>query len=218
MHLKIHFNDKPLYLTDSIDKEIEPYVHHDDAVFMDELSAPGINSMIHEMKSQKVHAGVYLYDDLKKLQKAFWKKFVLVKAAGGLVYNEKNQVLIMKRRGRWDLPKGKLDPGESLESCAIREVQEETGLRNVTLKNFLLTTYHTYDESGKHILKESHWYKMEATGDQPLNPQTDEQITEVLWIEPTRISPLLKETFSSIVEVFRAAGHWSISLFKNSHS
>jgi 8-oxo-dGTP pyrophosphatase MutT (NUDIX family) len=206
MHLKIHFNDKPLYLTDSINEEIEPFIHHDDTVFMDELSAPGINSIIHEMKMQKVHAGVYFHEELTKLKKAFWKKFVIIQAAGGLVYNDQDQLLIMKRKGRWDLPKGKLDEGESLESCAVREVQEETGLKKVTLKDFLTTTYHTYDESGKHILKESHWYKMHAPGDQSLHPQTDEQITEVKWVYPDAIPPLLKETFSSIVDVFRAAG------------
>ena len=206
MHLKIHFNDKPLYLTDTINEEIEPFIHHDDTVFMDELSAPGINSIIHEMKMQKVHAGVYFYEELTKLKKAFWKKFVIIQAAGGLVYNDQDQLLIMKRKGRWDLPKGKLDEGETLESCAVREVQEETGLKKVTLKDFLTTTYHTYDESGKHILKESHWYKMHAPGDQTLHPQTDEQITEVKWVYPEAIPPLVKETFSSIVDVFRAAG------------
>ena len=206
MHLKIHFNDKPLYLTDTINEEIEPFIHHDDTVFMDELSAPGINSIIHEMKMQKVHAGVYFYEELTKLKKAFWKKFVIIQAAGGLVYNDQDQLLIMKRKGRWDLPKGKLDEGETLESCAVREVREETGLKKVTLKDFLTTTYHTYDESGKHILKESHWYKMHAPGDQTLHPQTDEQITEVKWVYPEAIPPLVKETFSSIVDVFRAAG------------
>jgi 8-oxo-dGTP pyrophosphatase MutT (NUDIX family) len=206
MHLKIHFNDKPLYLTDTIQGEIEPYIHHDDAVYMDELSAPGINSMIHEMKLQKVHAGVYFHNDLAKLRKAFWKKFVLIQAAGGLVYNDQGQVLIMRRRGRWDLPKGKIDAGESLEACAVREVQEETGLQIVNIDSFLTTTYHTYDESGKHILKESHWYKMYAPGSQPLHPQTNEQITEVKWINPAEVRLLLKETFSSIVDVFQAAG------------
>src|SRR4249919_1544763 len=88
------------------------------------------------------------------------KSRVIIKAGGGLVKNEKKEILFMFRRGKWDLPKGKLDPGESIEECAVREVVEETGLKKVELKHFLVTTYHTYTENGKHILKESHWYNM----------------------------------------------------------
>src|SRR5688500_2748722 len=134
MHLKIYFNNKPLFLTDEIDAEIEPYVHHDDAVFVDELSTPGINSMIHEMRLSKIHAGIYYHQDLEKLKKSFFKKFNLVTAAGGLVVNEDDKVLLMIRRGKWDLPKGKHDEGETIEECAIREVMEETGLKNVRLE------------------------------------------------------------------------------------
>ncbi|HUR10239.1 MAG TPA: NUDIX hydrolase [Flavitalea sp.] len=206
MHLKIYFQDKPLYLTNSIDKEIEPYVHHDDAIYMDELSNPGINSMIHEMRQKKIHAGVYLNEDLDKLQKAFKKKFVFILAAGGLVFNETTQILVMKRRKKWDLPKGKLDPGESIETCAIREVCEETGLRIVSIESFLLKTYHTYDEGGKHFLKETHWYKMTAPSKQTLQPEEKEQITEVVWLDRGKIPFVLQETYPSIRDVFFAAG------------
>ncbi len=95
---------------------------------MDELSAPGVNSMIHEMKQEKVHAGIYFHDDIDQLKKAFWRKFMLIQAAGGLVQNEDKAVLMMFRRGKWDLPKGKMDPGETPAQSALREVQEETGL------------------------------------------------------------------------------------------
>src|SRR5215204_4522110 len=122
MNIKVYFNDKPLFLTDTIDSELEPYKHHDDAIFMDEFSPPAINSIIHEMRLQKIHAGVFYHTDFVKLKNAFTKKFTLIKAAGGLVVNDDRHLLLIFRRGKWDLPKGKLDPGESLETCALREV------------------------------------------------------------------------------------------------
>src|SRR5690349_1535881 len=157
MHMKIYFNDKPLFLADKLDDEIEPYVHHDDAVLIDELSAPGVNSMIHEMRQASIHAGIFIHKDFEALKHAFFKKFKIVKAAGGLVLNNHKEMLFIFRRGKWDLPKGKLDEGETIEECSVREIYEETGI-TAKIRKPLAITYHTYDENGKHILKESHWY------------------------------------------------------------
>lgn len=206
MHIKIYFNDKPLFLTDEISADIEPYVHHDDAVLIDEFSTPGVNSMIHEMRQEKIHAGIFLHHNLAELEKTFRRKFTLVQAAGGLVLNDKGEVLMMQRRGKWDLPKGKLDPGESLEHCAVREVQEETGLKKVTLQKPLVVTYHTYDESGKHILKESHWYLMKAPGKQEFVPQSEEQITQIKWVTAAKMQQYITNTFPSIIDVLKAGG------------
>jgi len=207
MHITIYFNDKPLFLTDTITDEIAPYAHHDDAVYMDELSAPGVNSMIHEMKQEKVHAGIYFHDDIDQLKKAFWRKFMLIQAAGGLVQNESNEVLMMFRRGKWDLPKGKMDPGETPDQSALREVQEETGLSTVTLGEPLATTYHTYDESGHHILKETFWFAMKAPKDQPLIPQLEEQITELVWADAAALKKYLGNTFPLVKAVLSKAGY-----------
>jgi 8-oxo-dGTP pyrophosphatase MutT (NUDIX family) len=207
MHIKIYFNDKPLFLTDEITPDIEPYVHHDDAVFIDEFSTPGVNSIIHEMRQEKVHAGIFLHQPVKELEKAFRKKFNVVQAAGGLVLNDAGDVLMMLRRGKWDLPKGKLDPGESLETCAVREVEEETGLSKLTLEKPLVITYHTYDESGKHILKESHWYLIKAPGQQKLAPQLEEQITELKWVPASKVKQYMDNTFPSIVDVLKVGGY-----------
>src|ERR1700712_23652 len=87
----------------------------------------------------------------------------IIYAAGGLVINEKNEILFMFRRKVWDLPKGKVDPGESNEEAAIREVAEETGLRQIVLHEPLINTHHTYEEKGKMIRKQTHWFRM--TGD-----------------------------------------------------
>ena len=136
-------------------------------------------------------------------RKAFWKKFRVVQAAGGLVVNQKSELLLIFRRGKWDLPKGKLDPGETLEQCAIREVQEETGLQQIELKQALLTTYHTYHESGKFILKETYWYEMHSGGNQNLVPQTTEDIQEVEWASTQKTETALENSYASIVELIR---------------
>ena len=102
-----------------------------------------------------------------------------ITAAGGLVYNEKQELLLIKRQGKWDLPKGKQDPGENTEEAAVREVQEECGIRSLRLLEFLTRSYHTYMVEGKRILKTTWWYKMEALNYQHMKPQLEENITDV---------------------------------------
>ena len=201
MYIKIYFNDKPLFLCDELTEEINSYAHHDDAVFIDDFSPPAINSIIHEMRLEKVHAGIFLHKDFDQLKKAFWKKFVIIKAGGGLVFNEKKEMLFIFRHGKWDLPKGKLDEGETIEQCAVREVEEETGLKNIDLKKNIIITYHTYDEGGKHILKESYWFEMHVSGAQKLIPQTTEDINEAKWVKKKNVEELMKNTFPSIKDV-----------------
>ncbi len=203
MHIKIYFNDKPLFLCDSIEPLIEPFLHHDDAVFIDELDPHTVKSMIHEMQLEKVHAGVFLHPDLEELKKAFFKKFTIVQAAGGAVFNEQDELLLIFRRGSWDLPKGKLDKGETLPECAVREVEEETGLQNVQLLSPLFVTYHTYHEGTKFILKESHWYNMKVAGKQELTPQTEEGIEQVKWMKLDEAENVFPQAFPSVVDVIK---------------
>lgn len=131
---------------------------------------------------------------------------VLIHAAGGMVRNETGEVLFMFRRGKWDLPKGKLDPGETLEACALREVEEETGVVNLEIKKFLLVTEHLYQERGQSILKKSHWYLMTCPSEQKLVPQTEEDITELRWIGPADINIVERNTYPAILDVLKSGG------------
>lgn len=204
MYIKVYFDDKPLFLCDKIDEVIEPFIHHDDAIFIDELNSHTIKTIIHEMQQPQVHAGVFFHSDLDVLKQAFFKKFTLVTAAGGLVQNEKKEYLLIFRRGKWDLPKGKLDKGEKLEDCAIREVEEETGLKEVKLIKPLCVTYHTYHEGARFILKDSHWYIMKVKGSQQLVPQTEEDIHEIRWVKKEGLSEYLKISYPSVADVLRS--------------
>ena len=204
MYIKIYFNDKPLFLCDDVDVSLQPYVHHDDAVFIDELNTHTVKSMIHEMQDASVHAGVFFHKDLEELKTDFFKKFTLVKAAGGFVQNENKEVLMMFRRGKWDLPKGKLDDKESPEQGAIRETEEETGLTNIKLISPLITTYHTYHEGTKFILKETSWFTMKVAGQQKLVPQAAEQITKLEWVKKNDLKKYLDNSFPSVNDVLIA--------------
>jgi 8-oxo-dGTP pyrophosphatase MutT (NUDIX family) len=204
MFIKIYFNDKPLFLCDAVDETIRPFIHHDDAVFIDELNTHTVKTMIHEMQQPLVHAGVFFHADLNKLKTAFFKKFTIVQAAGGLVINENEEILLIFRRGKWDMPKGKLEKDEKLDECAVREVEEETGLKKVKLLEPLTITYHTYHEGTHFILKESHWYTMKVSGIQTLIPQTEEDIHEIKWVKANDLDTYRKNSYPSIADVLEA--------------
>ncbi|MEP6615710.1 MAG: NUDIX domain-containing protein [Ginsengibacter sp.] len=202
--MKIFFGDKPVFLCDEINEEIHEYMHHPDVIFIDETSAPAIHTLIHEIAKAEFNAGILWHKSFQKLKNAFYKHFSLVQAGGGLITNPKNEVLMIFRRGKWDLPKGKLDTNETIEDCALREVREETGLSNLILGTHVTTTYHTYAEFGKHILKESHWFFMESTGMENPVPQTEEDITDIRWISQDELKKYVSQTFPAIQEVLSA--------------
>jgi len=204
MFIKIYFDDKPLFLCDNVDATLQPYVHHDDTVFIDELNLHTVKSMIHEMQDTSVHAGVFFHKDLKELKDAFFKKFTLIKAAGGVVLNENKEVLMMFRRGKWDIPKEKIDKKESFEDCAIRETEEETGLKKIKMISPLITTYHTYHEGSKFVLKETRWFTMKVSGEQKLLPQAAEQITKLEWVGKNDLKKYLQNSFPSVNDVLEA--------------
>ncbi len=136
--------------------------------------------------------------------------FELLEAAGGIVQNEAGEILVIHRRGLWDFPKGKMENGESQEQAAIREVEEETGLQDLTVKQQLLlyghqmASYHTYREGGRWICKPTWWFAMTTTGQQQLQPQQEEDITEAVWKQPEEVTTSLADSFPSLQDVWHA--------------
>ena len=197
-YITIYFDEKPVFLCDELTNEINEFRTHPDAVFIDEVSTPAINSLLHEIKKPEFHAGIIYGNDIEKLKSDFFKHFIVIKAGGGVIKNENEEILFIFRRGKWDLPKGKLDENEHIEECAKREVQEETGLKKLVIEKPLEITYHTYEQFGKHFLKESHWFAMKAKGHEQLIPQVEEDITEIKWVKPEEITKYLSNTFPAI--------------------
>ena len=127
-------------------------------------------------------------------------------AGGGVVVNENNQVLFIYRRKKWDLPKGKLDPGEDIKACAIREVMEETGIRNLTIGNLIIVTTHSYEENGMNMQKETHWFEMKAStvDNSTLTPQLEVDIEKIEWVSPENLEEYLSETYTTIQQVLNS--------------
>ena len=138
--------------------------------------------------------------------KDFCGRFTEITAGGGLVSNTRNEFLLIYRRGVWDLPKGKMEDGETVLQCALREVEEETGLSPLKAGEQLCVTHHTYKMAGISCLKHTVWFKMEYSGDTIPRPQEEEEIREAKWVPASDLSEYLKDTFPSIREVFSHAG------------
>lgn len=204
MHYKIYFEDKALFLLDAPDQELTPYLDKQKILFTNGLTSTDLHSALQSIRSEKTDAVIYYHEPLDELKRAFWEQFTIIQAAGGLVLNEMGEILFIFRRGRWDLPKGKLDPGESLSQCALREVEEETGLSGLFLERELLITYHTYEQDGENILKETYWYQMKASSQTALTAQTEEDILEVRWTAQSKLETVTDNTYQAIKDVLRA--------------
>jgi 8-oxo-dGTP pyrophosphatase MutT (NUDIX family) len=198
---KLYFLGKPVFLTDRITPEIEELLHHEETIFIDEFNGHTVKAMIHELEQEKITRGVFLHNDVSALVNAFKRKLVWIQAGGGFVVSPSNKILMIFRKGKWDLPKGKLDEGEKIAECAVREVKEETGIKKLKLGKLLGLTYHTYKENGRHILKESHWFMMQAEKEEALSPQTEEDIAECKWVSFDDVNAYKPNAYDSIRDV-----------------
>ena len=199
---KIYINDTPLILANL--KSIKAVPKSDEQTMVARYTgmAKSLLNYIDMLEKSKRFNTVYLLsENYAQLVADFEKHFKLIEAAGGVVYNTQARILAIFRRGSWDLPKGKIDPGETPPIAAVREVQEETGIQQIELGKLIGSTYHTYRlKSGKRVLKRTYWYKMQ-TNDMDLKPQTEEDIEQALWIGPKAFLNGNYPMYNSIREV-----------------
>ncbi len=180
----IHFTSNPLSNVDIVENAMP-------------LNILSLKEMF---KNQEIQA---VNPHAKSELKSFFKHFNKLKTAGGLVYHPpSNSYLWIKRLGLWDLPKGKIELGESSKDAAIREIKEECGLTGkLELKHRICSTYHVYEFKNKSILKKNNWYYLEYDGDLDTKPQLEESITDVEWVEKENIKNCLLHTYPSILDV-----------------
>ena len=210
--MKIFINDIPVYiLTEKrinykrvyglVVREFEtivPEVLVDDVLIMN-ASFDQIDKLLKLMtdkKLRKVHSIFISSREKRALIEYLKSKFKVIKAAGGVV--EKNgKLLLIYRKKKWDLPKGKQDENETIATCAIREVEEETGVK-VKIDHKIEAVWHTYISNKKYVLKKTHWYAMTCKSDKKMAPQEDEGIKKVEWMDLKEVRVALHDSYRSI--------------------
>jgi 8-oxo-dGTP pyrophosphatase MutT (NUDIX family) len=169
------------------------------------FSNKALLSAISDFIDKNITKQLYIYcpDKLAEVFSFFKSKYIEVKASGGLVKNKNEKYLFIFRREKWDLPKGKIDKGETIKECAIREVEEETGIDNLKIIKKLPDTYHIYNENSKLILKHCYWFLMQTDSEKELKPQTNEDITKAKWLESNEFDKVYANTFASVDGLLR---------------
>lgn len=202
---KIYINEKELILLRSKHLALQSFEKKPTLV----LRFTGKNKVLYQsidtLEKDGPYERVIIHsEDYKTLKSAFKLLFTTIEAGGGLVLNENGEGLFIFRRGYWDLPKGKVDSGESRKTAAVREVIEETGVTELKQGELLLKTRHVYKtNSGKRVLKLTNWYLMHAPK-QELVPETREQIEQALWLDLDHFLKKYHPTFKSVLDVVDA--------------
>lgn len=193
---EVFVNDHPIYLTNSVKKETN------DKLFL--LDTFDIEYVVNQLNNGEISSAFLYHPDQENLLKKFKKRVPVVVAGGGLVVNPKGEKLMIFRNGKWDIPKGKLDKGESIEDAAIREVEEETAVSGLALDKFICKTYHIFKRNGAFKLKETYWYAMKSDFDGKLKPQKAEGIQKAEWQTDSEIEVSLKNSYPNIRVVINA--------------
>jgi 8-oxo-dGTP pyrophosphatase MutT (NUDIX family) len=201
MQIKIYVDEAPIYITDELSEELKKLSIQKDVVCFKEEFDNDANKILALLQINKKKAVIIFTKDFETLQYNFFKQFTLIEAAGGIVQNENKDVLFIYRRGKWDLPKGKMENGETPEICAEREIEEETGVKDLQLKYKIGETYHVYSEWGQTILKTCHWFNFTTVAGQETVPQKEEDIAEVKWVHTVDIKEPMKNTYQNIKDI-----------------
>ncbi len=200
---KVFFNDRMLLITS---RELLPA-----GICFEHLDYAGrkqLGKAIGDFEDSSARNYGITSDNPDELFRMFTSFYLILEAAGGIVRSDHGKVLFIKRFGKWDLPKGKIESGETPDEGALREVSEECGIKNLRIAGVLPPTYHTYRTDGIRMLKKTNWFAMVNEPTEKPVPQTEEGISEAIWLVPAQFDLVLQNTYRSIAELINDV-EWS---------
>jgi len=185
----IFYNENPIYLSDNTEN-----IHN---IKSFDFKRSDIFELLNQLKNGHLNGFTLTDETSADLYQDFVQHFKIIEAAGGLVFNETKELLFIFRNGVWDLPKGKIEKGETIEEAALREVEEECGVTDLKLGNFIDKTYHIYEYKNQLVFKITHWFEM-ACSNQKLTPQLEEGITKAEFLDEKGQQVALNTTYANI--------------------
>jgi len=209
---KVYWEDKPLILTGNRDAFIQKHPEAAAYPAFTGASAEHYHLALQQMEQNDTQGAIITDNSPALLQETLQHLYQPVTAGGGIVLNEAGQVLLIYRRGKWDLPKGKQDEGEDIVTCALREVKEETGLQEVRIERKAGETWHIYAQDGKKLLKHTTWFLMHANGAEQLTPQQEEDIEAARWVDRNALTPFIKQAYKAVHEILQKTIPGELSL------
>lgn len=189
--IKVFVDDKPLVFDENFS----------DGNFIRYTKLPSPQQLTDDFRKSDIKGGFFMTLQVEHDFNQFISQFKVIAAAGGVILNDDDKLLMIKRLGKWDLPKGKMDEGESAEETALREVCEETGVCHAKIISHLDDTFHIYQLRGQYILKRTLWFRMISEGPEKIKPQTEEDILEVKWKNKDEVKTALKNSYGSVREL-----------------
>lgn len=192
-----------------LDKKVElsdkPYTGFDEnVIYIKHDSKQNLKTAYELFYNNKIVKNLFVFNtDFELLKRDFLSLFDLIEGAGGLVKNDSGGILMIFRNGKWDVPKGKIEKGEKKDIAAIREVEEECGINQLSIIKELPNTFHIYKLKNKFVLKKTYWFLMKSEYTGKLTPQLEEGITKVKWIEKKEIDKVMKNTYNSIQKMLQ---------------
>ncbi|MFV9552010.1 NUDIX hydrolase [Algibacter sp. PT7-4] len=187
---KVFVGDKPIVLTTVVENEtgFKNYL----------LKTVNIEKVIRKLNKTSLKEVRLIHKNPDKILNKFLKKLPNVIAGGGKVYNKNGEILFIYRNDKWDLPKGKAEKKETIEETSIREVEEETGVKNLKITKELDTTYHIFKRNGTYRIKITYWFEMITDYEGILHAQENEGITKVAWLNSEQSKEALENSYANI--------------------
>ena len=197
---KIYFGERFIALVEMSTSKFDSLIRHEVVTSCKDIPIL-LNSFIGNSDSGSLILECEFPEIVFKAISSFFRS---IEAAGGVVFNDREEILLIYRLGKWDLPKGKVEQNESSEDAALREVEEECGITKVQMDELLCNTFHIYKYENEFILKVTHWYLMQYAGDEPLVPQHGEDISDARWIAIADLHHYTRNTYKNIVDVLQS--------------
>jgi len=187
---KIFVGNKPIVLTTKVEPESDFKNYLIDTV--------DINMVLYNLKKEKYKSIRLIGDNEEVLLKKFLCLLPNIIAGGGKVINSDGKILFIFRNGKWDLPKGKAEQKETIDQTALREVEEETGVKGLSITKPLEITYHIFKRNDQYFIKKTYWFEMFSDYIGDLKPQIKEGITKVKWVGPKKLKKVKKNIYANI--------------------